>query len=371
MPLPILEVIGDKRIVVVAGHGGVGKTSVAASLGVLAANAGKRALILTIDPSRRLAQTLQIDRTTTSPKMIRDEAWRLPRSNNAKGALFGMVLDAKEAFDDVIRRFAKSPEAAEQILRNPIYVHLSSILAGSQEYMAMEAIHRLRHDPLSRFDLLILDTPPSSHALDFLDAPQKMVRAIGDSVLKYFLRPGLFIGRRGFQLAKLGPKRFFHFLDEITGVQLLEEVSELLILIESLLGGFSDRAKSVEALLKSKETAFIAVSSLSPWAAQSALSFCTSLMEKSVTLSGLVLNRTIPDFSWDLSAAESRALPKETVEFGKSAYSLYDALWNRERKEEAALRRDLAPSLAIWKLPLFSEEVHDFETLKLMARELS
>ena len=357
-------------IVALAGRPNTGKTSVSASLAILAARAGKKVLVLTIDPSKRLAQTLGIDPEKEEIKEIPSARWRKAGAAKTNGALYGMVINPKTIFDEVVRRFSHNQETAETILNNAIYQHLSSILAGSQDYMAMEKLLDLyEHNPI--YDLIILDTPPSQHALDFLDAPQKMVRAISDSALKYFLKPGLFLGRSGFRILRRGPKIFLSMLDKIAGVQFLEEISELLILAQGLFEGFKERAEAVETLLRSPQTGFCMVSTLSPWSTREAVSFYETIAAKGIILSGIFLNRTVPAFTWNLSRKEVGALPPEIVAAGDMAFTIYNSIYQREQQEEATLRNTIeSAQLPVWKLPLLPEEIHDLETLKKMAEML-
>lgn len=371
----LTDILEQKRILILCGTGGVGKTSVSASIAIFAANLGKRVLVLTIDPSKRLAQTLGME-SEEDHKQLPASVWSIDGLPLAKkgGQLSGMILNPKRTFDEVIRRFAETPKSAQAILANPIYQHLSGILAGSQEYMAMEKLLEIVEGDKT-YDLIILDTPPSHHVLDFLEAPQKMVRAVSDSVLKYFLRPGLFLGNTGIKLLKKGPRVFFSFLDKVVGVSFLDEVSELLVLAQGLLDGFSKRAHDVEKLLQSNDTGFLMVTSLSPWAVHDAKSFYTSLVGKKISLSGIVMNRTIPLFEWSLSSHQERVVPKELLEAGKIAHERYHLLYEREQEEEAELSRSMRPKqnppFVFLKIPLFEHEVHDVKTLKLMTMQLA
>ncbi len=305
MTSTLVDIIETKRLVVCCGSGGVGKTTIAAALGVASARAGKRALVLTIDPAKRLANALGLEALASRPQLI-----RLP--SKGPGSLHAAQLDAKRTFDDIITRFAPDAQTRKAILENPLYKQLSSMIAGSQEYMAMEKLYELSQE--EAWDFLILDTPPARNAMDFLDAPQRMVRAITDSVLKYFVRPSLYAGRLGSRAFGHVSKRLVDTLGRFTGVQFIHEVFDLVSSTVSLLDGFRQRAAATEKLLKEDTTAFLLITSPRPAAIADAHRFHERFTKHKLPLSGCIINRVHPSFAKDRATLDR--LYKEAVSSG-------------------------------------------------------
>jgi anion-transporting ArsA/GET3 family ATPase len=281
--------VGDARIVVCVGTGGVGKTTLAASIALEAARRGQRALVLTIDPARRLADALGIGELGNQPRELPPELHR--RLGLPDGAhLFAVMLDMKRTFDDLVERLAASEEARQRILANPIYQQLSDALAGSGEYAAMEKVYELLES--QRYDLVVLDTPPSQHALDFLDAPRKLLEFIDSRVVKLLVHPALSAGRFGFRLFQGATQRALKLIERLSGIGFLEDISEFLLAFEDMSAGFRDRATRVQSMLLGPEARFVLVAAPSPEAARNAELFLTRLEAMRVPLSGIAINRT-------------------------------------------------------------------------------
>jgi anion-transporting ArsA/GET3 family ATPase len=278
----------DLRIVVCVGTGGVGKTTVAASIALEAARRGSRALVLTIDPARRLADALGIAELGNEPQEL-PEATRDALSIGGEGRLSAMMLDMKRTFDDMVTRFADGPAARERILANPIYHHISDALAGSGEYAAMEKLYEMAES--DRFDLIVLDTPPSQHGLDFLDAPRRLLEFLDSRMVKMMVHPAFSAGRVGFKLFQGAGQRAFKLLERVSGIGFLEDISEFLLAFESMSVGFRDRAHRVQTVLRGPETGFLLIAGPSPEAAHNGAGLIRHLDEHGVALRGVVLNR--------------------------------------------------------------------------------
>ena len=278
----------ERRIVVCVGTGGVGKTTVAASLALRAARDGRRALVLTIDPARRLADALGVEAIGNRPTELRSDR-RAALGIPDDGALFALMLDMKSTFDDLVERFAEDEESRRRILDNQIYQHVSDALAGSAEYAAMEKVYELAES--GDFDLVVVDTPPSQHALDFLDAPQRLLEFLDSRIVQMLLHPAFAAGRMGFRIFQRTASRALQLIERVSGVSFLEEVSEFLLAFEGMSEGFRERAERVRSLLLGPDAGFVLVAGPSAESARSAVAFLDHLEETGVPVAGLVVNR--------------------------------------------------------------------------------
>jgi anion-transporting ArsA/GET3 family ATPase len=250
-----------------------------------AACRGKRSLVLTIDPARRLADALGLAELDNEPREVSVGLGDSP----VEGKLFAMMLDMKSTFDDLVQRFTEDQQTRERILENPIYQHLSDALAGSAEYAAMEKVFELSEN--RDFDLIVVDTPPSQHALDFLDAPRRLVEFLDSRLVQLLLHPAMSAGRLGFKLFQRPAQSAFHLLERITGIGFLEDLSEFLLAIEGMSEGFKDRALRVRERLLGPSSAFVLVAGPSPEVARNADLFLEHLDASRVPLVGVVMNR--------------------------------------------------------------------------------
>ena len=290
-PIPFSELIERRKVLICVGSGGVGKTTTSAVIGLQAALMGKKVLVLTIDPAKRLANSLGIDAIGHTRQQIpleRFEAIDL----HPPGEMWAMMLDMKEAFDHLVHRDAPSPEAAEEILTNRFYQYFSTSLAGTQEYAACERIHEL--DAEGYFDLIVLDTPPTTHALDFLDAPRRLSDAVGSRALQWMYKPGILSGRPGRGLLSVGTSYVMRTLGKFTGGELLRDLSIFLKSFSVLFEGFDERARAVQDLLKSDRTSFVVVTAPDTLTVEEALYFYDQLGEDALEVDGFVVNRVHP-----------------------------------------------------------------------------
>jgi anion-transporting ArsA/GET3 family ATPase len=282
--LPALE----RRVVVCVGCGGVGKTTVAAAIALEAARAGRRALVITIDPARRLADALGVETLGNQPEPLpRDalDALGVP----AEGSLSALMLDMKRTFDDLVARFAESPVARDRVLGNPIYRHVSDALAGSVEYSAMEKVYELSRS--DSYDTLVVDTPPAQHALDFLDAPERLLEFLDSRLVHLLIHPAMAAGRLGFRWFEWGTRRALGLIERISGIGFLQDVSEFLMAFEHMSEGFRARAKEVRSLLLGPQAAFVLVASPESESVKAGQRFLARLEASSVNVAGIVANR--------------------------------------------------------------------------------
>jgi anion-transporting ArsA/GET3 family ATPase len=353
------------RIIVCCGAGGVGKTTTSAALALAAAEAGRTVVVLTIDPARRLAQSLGLEELDNEPRRV-----AVP---GATGELHAMMLDMKRTFDDVVVAHS-TPERAEQILANPFYQSLSSSFAGTQEYMAMEKLGQLRAS--DRWDLIIVDTPPSRSALDFLDAPNKMGRFLDGTMIR-LLTGG---GRAGLKFASAGFLFFSKIISKILGGQLLRDISAFVSALDTMFGGFRERATATYELLRRPGTWFVVVATPEPDALREASYFVDRLSAEGMPLGGLVLNRTHPPATTALSATRAEGAAEEVAEGdGEAAEFAAAALRvHAERMVHAAREQHLAdrftsahPEVAVRTVPAAAGDVHDLDGLRIMGSELT
>ncbi|HWL88348.1 MAG TPA: ArsA-related P-loop ATPase, partial [Polyangiaceae bacterium] len=276
MPSPLESIVDTRRVVITVGAGGVGKTTTAAALGVAAAQRGKRVLCLTIDPARRLAESLGIARMSTEAMDIDPERF-VAAGAPLRGSLTVMMLDTKRTFDELIRKYSSTPERAERLLQNKLYQYVSTSLAGTQEYMAMEKLIAVKDDP--RYDLICLDTPPTSNALDFLDAPERLVDALDSAAMRWFVEAFQSTGKLSLNLLARSASVVLRAISKITGGTFLQDVAQFITELNDLFGGFKERAARVQATLRGEDVAFVLVTSPSPVSIKEVLYFSGRLEE--------------------------------------------------------------------------------------------
>jgi anion-transporting ArsA/GET3 family ATPase len=359
----------ETRILVCCGAGGVGKTTTSAALALAAAEAGRSVVVLTIDPARRLAQSLGLVELDNEPRRV-----DVP---GADGELHAMMLDMKRTFDDVVVAHS-TPEKAEQILENPFYQALSSSFAGTQEYMAMEKLGQLRAS--EQWDLIIVDTPPSRSALDFLDAPNRMSRFLDGAMIRLLTAPARAGGRAGLKFASAGFMFFSRIISKILGGQLLRDISAFVAALDTMFGGFRERATATYQLLRRPGTWFVVVATPEPDALREASYFVDRLSSEGMPLAGLVLNRTHPPATTALSATRAEGAAEEVAESGAEGAELAAAALrvHAERMTQAAREQHLAdrftsahPEVAVRAVPAAAGDVHDLDGLRVMGAELT
>ena len=352
------------RIIVCCGSGGVGKTTTAAAFALRAAERGRDVVVLTIDPARRLAQSLGLTELDNTPRPVAGI------DGSAGGRLHAMMLDMKRTFDDIVVEHADAGRA-EQILSNPFYQSLSASFAGTQEYMAMEKLGQLH--ARGEWDLIVVDTPPSRSALDFLDAPNRLGSFLDGRFIRVLSAPAKVGGFGAFKLLASGVSLVTGALGKLLGSGLLADVQAFVNALDTMFGGFRDRADATYQLLQAKGTSFVVVASPEADALREASFFARRLAEEKMPLAGLVLNRVHPQLT-DLTAERSLAAAEQLdVPNPTSAQALAGGLLrlHAERVELSRRESRLAgrfaashPGIRMLRLPAQAEDVHDLEGLR-------
>jgi len=311
-PLDVDRLIDDRRIrvIVCCGSGGVGKTTTAAAIGLRAAERGRHVVVLTVDPARRLAQSMGLTSLDNTPRPVpfREEASAGETDQSANGSsggsLHAMMLDMKRTFDEIVEAHA-DPDRAAQILANPFYQSLSSGFSGTQEYMAMEKLGQLRR--ADEWDLIVVDTPPSRSALDFLDAPQRLGRFLDGRLIRLLVVPAKVGGRAYLKVLNAGFGMVTGVLTKVLGAQVLKDVQTFVSALDTMFGGFRERADYTYQLLRAPGTAFLVIAAPEPDALREASYFVERLAQEGMPLAGLILNRVHGSPAARLSAARSLA----------------------------------------------------------------
>jgi anion-transporting ArsA/GET3 family ATPase len=354
---PLLE---GRRIVVCAGSGGVGKTTTAAALAMGMAERGLKVAVVTIDPAKRLADSLGLEELGNEPRLVDPERLR-EHGVEITGELWALMLDSKRTFDALIERLAPDPETVEEILSNRIYQQLSNAVAGSQEFTAIAKLYEL--DQEGGFDLLVLDTPPSRNALDFLDAPSRLTGFFQGRAIKMFVRPAGLGGR----ILGRGTGVVFGLLERLTGVDLLHDLSVFFRALGGMVDGFTERARRVGLLLEDPGTTFLIVAAPRHDPVEEAIFFHRKLRDADMPFGGLVVNRlhTAPDGDGTLPAELAEDLTRRV----SAATAELSALAEREQASLARLRETLGdpPTIVI---PELDGDVHDVAGLALLREHL-
>jgi anion-transporting ArsA/GET3 family ATPase len=363
-------VIGDRgtRIVVCCGSGGVGKTTTAAALALRAAEQGRSVVVLTIDPARRLAQSMGLNALDNTPRRVAgvDEA--------AGGCLDAMMLDMKRTFDEVVLAHA-TPERAEAILENPFYQSLSSSFSGTQEYMAMEKLGQLRAE--GRWDLIVVDTPPSRSALDFLDAPKRLGSFLDGRFIRILMGGARTGGRAYLKVLGAGFGAVTGMLTKILGAQVLKDMQTFVAALDTMFGGFRERADSTYRLLQASGTSFVVVAAPERDALREASYFVERLGTEGMPLSGLVLNRVHTTGAKSLSAARATAGAETLAEQGghplaAGVLRLHADRMRMIEREQSLRRRFTAahPRVPVVDVPAQPGDVHDLAGLRTVGAAL-
>lgn len=362
--MSLVDGLEGKRVLIVAGSGGVGKTTTAAALALGLAAEGRRVAVVTIDPARRLADALGLEALGNEPHLV-DPALLTGHGVElaAGGELWAMMLDAKRTFDELIANLAPDARTREEILGNRIYQQLSSTFGGSQEFTAIAKLYEL--DRSGRFDVLVLDTPPSRNALDFLDAPDRLTQFFEGRALQLFLAPTNIAAR----IAARGTSVVFGMLKRVTGVDLLQDLATFFGALSGVIDGFRERAAGVKAILADRATTFLIVTSPQAEPVEEAVFFHGKLREAAMPFGGLVVNRVDPavgdaDPPDPEDVAAALADPVGTTLAGKVALAVADAqvLAARDAAAVARLQADLGgPEMVL--VPHLDDDVHDVDGL--------
>jgi anion-transporting ArsA/GET3 family ATPase len=357
-------VLGDPavRIVVCCGSGGVGKTTTAAALALRASEVhGRNTVVLTIDPARRLAQSLGLTELDNVPRQVKDTN------------LHAMQLDMKRTFDEVVLTHT-APERAKEIFANPFYQAMSTTFSGTQEYMAMEKLGQLR--AASEWDLIVVDTPPSRSALDFLDAPARLGRFLDGRMLRLLLVPARAGGRSMFNLVTASFGVFSKAVQKILGAQLLTDLSGFVSALDSMFGGFRERAEQTYRVLQDPQTAFVLVAAPEPDAVREAAYFADRLRAERMPLAGLVLNRMHFSSVPNLTAPQSKEAARQTAESHPVAAQVLEVheLLMRQVSREAEVAShftDRFPQVPVARVPAQPTDVHDLVGLRTIGLALA
>ena len=366
----------DTQVIVCTGSGGVGKTTTSAAIALRAAERGRKVVVLTIDPARRLAQSMGIEKLDNVPRPVPGVSTRSAGPTGADGgSLDAMMLDMKRTFDEVVEAQA-SPEKAAAILSNPFYVTLSSSFAGTQEYMAMEKLGQLRQDArrTGRWDLIVVDTPPARSALDFLDAPERLSGFLDGRFIRLLLAPA----KGPAKLMTAGVGAVTNTMAKVVGAQVLKDLQMFVAAFDTLFGGFRNRAQQTFQLLQTKETAFLVVAAPEADALREAAYFVERLDSEEMPLAGLVVNRATPaleGLSAEQAIAGAERLESAGGDGGTTAglLRLHADRMKRVARENKMRERFQAahPHVPTVVVPALSTDVHDLDGLREVGRLLA
>jgi anion-transporting ArsA/GET3 family ATPase len=367
VPLVVDQLIDDwrTRVIVCCGSGGVGKTTIAAAVGLRAAERGRHVVVLTVDPARRLAQSMGLTSLDNTPRPV--------AGIRPGGSMHAMMLDMKRTFDEIVESHA-DPDRAAQILANPFYQSLSSSFAGTQEYMAMEKLGQLRR--ADEWDLIVVDTPPSRSALDFLDAPQRLGRFLDGRLLRLLVAPAKLGGRTGLRVLNAGFGIVTGVVTKIIGSQLLRDVQTFVSAMDTMFGGFRERAEYTYRLLRAPGTSFLVIAAPENDALREASYFVERLERDGMPLAGLILNRVHRSPAARLSAARSLAAAEtlqglddsESSTLGISALRLHAERMRQAESERRLARRFTAahPFVPVAQIPAQPDDIHDLSGLRVI-----
>lgn len=335
-------VVASSSILVCSGSGGVGKTTTAAALGLMAAGMGRRACVVTIDPAKRLADALGLETLSNVPHQITGD-W--------PGELWALMLDTESTFDSLVNRYSSEPAQAERILANSLYRNLSSALSGTQEYMAMEKLYELSEE--GRFDIVVVDTPPTRNALDFLDAPRRLTRFLENKIFRTVMAPT----RMSLRMVSIATRTFLKTVSRVIGSEVVDDAVAFFQAFEGMEEGFRERAGRVVELLAGPETSFVLVTSPRRDSLAEATYFAERLAESGLPVTGLVVNRVHPVFGPAPGSAdkELEVLRVNLAELSHAA--------SREEANLSSLASKV-PGAILVRVPFLPEDVHDLSSLR-------
>jgi anion-transporting ArsA/GET3 family ATPase len=363
---PLLD---RQHLLICVGSGGVGKTTTAAALGIAAATRGRRTAVLTIDPARRLRDALGIANLDGAPHRV---PLRRRMHGAAVGTLDAMVLDTKRTFDELIQRYAPTSAAAERVLTNRIYESISTALAGSQEYMAMERLHALAAS--GDYDLLVVDTPPTQHALDFLEAPERLTALLTSRAAAILQNPSLILAREGSRLAQAALSAVLRGIERFTGFALLRDVAEFVGGLEEFSAGFQERAAAVARFLRAPETSFVLVTTAETARIAETLAFHRELVRAGLPFAGFVVNRVLPPTLLGTPPfPDVERAGAADVQLGRKLAELQQrfAALVRAERAEIDLLRAAAPEALVVEVPLATDEPSSLSRLVTLSGTLA
>jgi anion-transporting ArsA/GET3 family ATPase len=367
--LDIDATIDGAKILVCCGSGGVGKTTTAAALALRAAERGRRTVVLTIDPARRLAQSMGLSELDNIPRRVAGV------DESAGGSLDAMMLDMKRTFDEIVETHAE-PAKAQAILANPFYQALSSSFAGTQEYMAMEKLGQLK--ATGDYDLVVVDTPPTRSALDFLDAPQRLTTFLDGRMIKILMAPAKAGGKAYLKVVSAGFNVFTGVIAKIIGASVLQDVSQFVAALETMFGGFRERAQATYDLLKAPGTSFVVVAAPERDALREAAYFVERLAEERMPLAGLVVNRVHRSAATSLTAERSVAAAQTLESAGSSPLASAvlrlhaERVWLAVREKRWQARFSTAhPGVPLVEVAAQPGDVHDLDGLRRVGADLA
>jgi anion-transporting ArsA/GET3 family ATPase len=357
----LTTIIGERRVIVCCGPGGVGKTTTAAALAVVGARQRRRTCVVTIDPARRLADALGLDSLTNTPRRV-DGPWH--------GELWALMLDAKSTFDDAISRYARDEEQARSILASRLYRNVRDTMSGTQEYMAVEKLYQLVEE--GGFDLIVVDTPPTRRAIDFLDAPRHLTSLLGSPAIRMSLLPG-HAYLRAISFVAQAPLKV---AAKIMGAETLVDTVDFLRAFHGMEDGIYERAKRIDDLFADPATAFLLVVAPRDEAVNESQFFAARLRESDIPVQALVINRLHPHFDTP-SAAAPRKLDSTLRGSVAQAFANLNANWaqlrvlaEQEERSIAELVAQVAPA-PVARVPLLERDVQDLDGVQLVADHLS
>ncbi|HLF99698.1 MAG TPA: ArsA-related P-loop ATPase [Acidimicrobiia bacterium] len=365
-PSGFATLVADRHIIVCCGSGGVGKTTTAAALALEGARRGRNTVVVTIDPAKRLANALGLESLADTASAIDRALWDPDGVAPAEGRLSALMLDTKSTFDRLVARYSGGEEQARGIIENRFYRNVSSALSGTQEYMAMEKLHEL-HDE-GGYDLIVVDTPPTRNALDFVDAPERLTRFLDHRLVRFLLFPT----RATLRAASVAAQAFLRTMSRVVGTEAVQDAIAFFQAFEGMEQGFRDRAQKVLELLSDPGSAFVLVTSPRRDAVEEAMFFAARLAETDIPVQGMIVNRIHPSFG-DEAPAGLAARADSLAARGDDA-AMLSALYRNlaDLSEVARLERDYANQLAatiaakegapvpLAFVPYLSEDVHDF-----------
>ena len=356
------SICSSARVIVACGTGGVGKTSVAAALGVHAARAGRKVVVITIDPARRLADAIGLDGALgNEPQKV---------ALDTSGELWVTMLDVRETFDNLVRETSPTPERAREVMENSFYRSLSRSLSGTRDYMAAERLHGLQND--SRFDLVIVDTPPSRNALDFLESPERLARFLKHPVVRLLVAPS----RGGLRFASAAMTPVLKAISSVVGSDALTGVAAFLRAFDGMETEFSRRALAVAAMLRGNDTHFVVVTAPSPDALKEAGHFVSELSRLGIELRLLVANRMPPRFGSSSSTDEHLRASQSSGEEA-ALHSLLASMYEDAERAEAGVdafvqrTRTTFPQVPLASATELAEDIHSMDSIGVLAHQLA